>query len=80
MENILCMARDQNGDALHYRQNLRRAFLFILLTLGLFPTSPSLGKPKIKNPYDEKRLLEQNKRVQKENNAPEEFPNFVREG
>jgi hypothetical protein len=46
----------------------------------LFPTLPSSGKTKSTNPYDEKRLLEQNKRIQKENNAPEEFPSFVREG
>ncbi|KAK2966584.1 hypothetical protein RJ640_010005 [Escallonia rubra] len=35
---------------------------------------------KSKNPYDEKRLLEQNKRVQRVNNAPEDFPSFVQEG
>ncbi|KAL6965089.1 Phosphatidylglycerophosphatase and protein-tyrosine phosphatase 1, variant 2 [Sarracenia purpurea var. burkii] len=71
---------DQNGDVLHYKENLRRTFLFLLVSSGLFPTLPSSGKTKTKNPYDDKRLLEQNKRIQKENNAPEDFPNFVREG
>ncbi|PPD84737.1 hypothetical protein GOBAR_DD18335 [Gossypium barbadense] len=50
------------------------------ISSGLSPTLPSSGKTKSKNPYDEKRLLEQNKRRQKENNAPEDFPNFIREG
>lgn len=73
------MARDQNGNALQYK-NMRRTFLFLLASPSLFPTLPSSGKTKSKNPYDEKRLLEQNKRVQRENNAPEDFPSFVREG
>lgn len=54
--------------------------LFILVSSGTFPTLLSYGKTKSKNPYDERRLLEQNKRIQQENNAPEEFPNFIREG
>lgn len=33
-----------------------------------------------KSPFDEKRLLDQNRRMQKVNNAPEDFPNFIREG
>ncbi|KAI8021524.1 hypothetical protein LOK49_LG03G02634 [Camellia lanceoleosa] len=70
----------QNADVLHYNENLRRTFLFLLVSSGFFSTLPSSGKTKNKNPYDEKRLLEQNKRVQRENNAPEDFPNFVREG
>ncbi|CAN1755668.1 Peptidyl-prolyl cis-trans isomerase FKBP20-2, chloroplastic [Linum perenne] len=61
---------------------LRRKFLGVpaASTFFLFQTLPSFGKTKTKSPYDERRLLEQNKRVQRENNAPEEFPNFVREG
>ncbi|KAK0583196.1 hypothetical protein LWI29_034455 [Acer saccharum] len=58
----------------------RRLLLFALVSSGLFPTSSSYAKTKGKNPYDEKRLLEQNRRIQKDNNAPEDFPNFVREG
>jgi hypothetical protein len=34
----------------------------------------------LNSPYDEKRLLEQNKRMQKLNNAPPDFPGFIREG
>jgi hypothetical protein len=51
-----------------------------LVTTALFPTQSSSGKTKNKSPFDEKRLLEQNKRIQKEINAPEDFPTFVREG
>lgn len=58
----------------------RRLFLFLLVSTSFVPTLPSYGKTKGKNPYDERRLLEQNKRRQKENNAPEDFPSFVREG
>lgn len=71
------MAREQNGTM----ENLKgRRLLVFLISSSLFPTLPSIGKTKMKNPYDEKRLLEQNKRVQRENNAPDEFPSFVREG
>lgn len=58
----------------------RRLILFISFAAGLFPTSSSFGKTKSKNPYDERRLLEQNKRIQRENNAPKDFPSFIREG
>lgn len=58
----------------------RRFVLLFLFSSGLFPSLSASGKTKSKNPYDEKRLLEQNRRRQKENNAPEDFPNFVREG
>ncbi|KAM7261243.1 hypothetical protein ACFE04_026718 [Oxalis oulophora] len=51
-----------------------------MVSWNFFPALFSLAKTKSKNPYDERRLLEQNKRMQKENNAPDEFPNFVREG
>ncbi|KAK4414614.1 putative dual specificity protein phosphatase DSP8 [Sesamum alatum] len=56
------------------------AHAIICRTMGISPALPSSGKTKKQNPYDEKRLLEQNKRIQRENNAPDEFPNFVREG
>ncbi|XP_024627995.1 peptidyl-prolyl cis-trans isomerase FKBP20-2, chloroplastic isoform X2 [Medicago truncatula] len=32
------------------------------------------------NPYNEKRVLQQNRNIQKQNNAPDDFPNFIREG
>lgn len=75
------MPRTQNGHTLHSDDKMRRRLIiFISFTTGLFPTSSSFGKTKSKNPYDERRLLEQNKRIQKENNAPENFPSFIREG
>lgn len=81
METCFCMFRTQHGHTLHCDSNLRRRLiLFVSFTTGLFPTSSSFGKTKSKNPYDERRLLEQNKRIQRENNAPEDFPNFIREG
>ncbi|ONK73497.1 uncharacterized protein A4U43_C04F32230 [Asparagus officinalis] len=57
----------------------------IMLMLPLVPSSlsaalPAIGKVKSRSPYDEKRLLEQNKKIQGANNAPEDFPNFIREG
>lgn len=77
---IFCMARVQD-EALYEESYRRRLFLIILVTSGISSTAlPSSGKTKSKNPYDERRLLEQNKRIQRENSAPEEFPNFIREG
>ncbi|KAL5571675.1 hypothetical protein UlMin_021272 [Ulmus minor] len=58
----------------------RRLIVFVSFTTGLFPTPSSSGKTKSVTPYDERRLLEQNKRRQRENNVPEDFPNFIREG
>ncbi|XP_010544581.1 PREDICTED: peptidyl-prolyl cis-trans isomerase FKBP20-2, chloroplastic [Tarenaya hassleriana] len=58
----------------------RRILASVLVSPFLFPALSSSAKTKAKNPYDERRLLEQNKRIQRENNAPEEFPNFIREG
>ncbi|XP_021892737.1 peptidyl-prolyl cis-trans isomerase FKBP20-2, chloroplastic isoform X2 [Carica papaya] len=74
-------SRLRNGYILHCGENLRRRFfLSFLVSSSLFPTLFSSAKTKSKNPYDERRLLEQNRRIQKENNAPDDFPNFVREG
>jgi hypothetical protein len=40
------------------------------------------GKIKVgkKSPFNEQRILEQNRRMQALNNAPDDFPGFVREG
>ncbi|XP_028754104.1 peptidyl-prolyl cis-trans isomerase FKBP20-2, chloroplastic isoform X2 [Neltuma alba] len=71
----------QGSGILNANETLRRRFLLaVFVTTSFFPSLSSYGKTKSKNPFDEKRLLEQNKRVQKENNAPDDFPNFVREG
>ncbi|XP_061347801.1 peptidyl-prolyl cis-trans isomerase FKBP20-2, chloroplastic isoform X2 [Gastrolobium bilobum] len=72
----------EDSSILHSEKALRRKLLIlsVLVSTGVFPTFSSNGKTKSLNPYDEKRLLQQNKRVQKENNAPEDFPSFIREG
>lgn len=73
--------RVQDRALSHYEGNLRRRLLVIILvTSGISTALPSTGKTKSKNPYDERRLLEQNKRIQRENSAPQDFPNFIREG
>lgn len=72
--------REENRNVLCSQNLRRRNLLFVLVTSGTSLAFPSYGKTKAKNPYDEKRLLEQNRRIQRENNAPEDFPNFVREG
>lgn len=71
----------QNADKVFSREKVaRRMLLCVLVSSGSFPTLISYGKTKSMNPYDERRLLEQNKRIQRENNAPEDFPSFIREG
>uniref|UniRef100_A0A7N0TIP9 peptidylprolyl isomerase n=1 Tax=Kalanchoe fedtschenkoi TaxID=63787 RepID=A0A7N0TIP9_KALFE len=73
--------REQDAFLLHHESNLRRRLmLFVSISTGLFPALAASGKTKAKNPFDERRLLEQNRRIQRENNVPEDFPNFVREG
>ncbi|XP_011089705.1 peptidyl-prolyl cis-trans isomerase FKBP20-2, chloroplastic isoform X2 [Sesamum indicum] len=72
---------EQAKGSLHFEDKMkRRLLLTFLVGSGISPALPSSGKTKKQSPYDEKRLLEQNKRIQRENNAPDEFPNFVREG
>ncbi|XP_010052984.3 peptidyl-prolyl cis-trans isomerase FKBP20-2, chloroplastic [Eucalyptus grandis] len=71
----------QDANVLWHEETMKRRFLlFFSVSSVFFPTSFSAAKSKSKNPYDERRLLELNKRIQKENNAPEEFPSFIREG
>ncbi|KAL2460836.1 Peptidyl-prolyl cis-trans isomerase FKBP20-2 [Abeliophyllum distichum] len=71
----------QAKSLFHFEENARRRLLLVFLVgLGISPALPSSGKTKKQNPFDEKRLLEQNRRIQRENNVPEDFPNFVREG
>lgn len=59
----------------------RRGFvMFSLVAAGISVALPASAKGKNKSKYDEKRLLEQNRKIQAANNAPEGFPNFIREG
>lgn len=72
---------EQTKSSFKFEENTKRRLLLVLLVgSGIFPALPSCGKTKKQNPYDERRLLEQNRRIQKENGVPDEFPNFVREG
>lgn len=75
------MAREQAKSlVLSEGSTSRRIFLLFLVGSNISTALPSYGKTKKQSPFDERRLLEQNKRIQRENNAPDEFPNFVREG
>jgi hypothetical protein len=59
----------------------RRAALALLLATPALSVSLSAhGKTKGMNPYDERRLLQQNKKIQEANRAPDDFPSFIREG
>lgn len=59
----------------------RRGILIVpLVSTGLSIALTASAKVKSTSPYNEKRLLEQNRKIQEANNAPEDFPNFVREG
>uniref|UniRef100_A0A0D3GQ73 peptidylprolyl isomerase n=1 Tax=Oryza barthii TaxID=65489 RepID=A0A0D3GQ73_9ORYZ len=59
----------------------RRAALALLLASPAMSVAFSAhGKTKSRNPYDERRLLQQNKKIQEANRAPDDFPNFIREG
>lgn len=51
-----------------------------LVSSGLLDSLSASGKVKGSNPYNEKRLLEQNKKMQAANNVPNDFPSFIREG
>lgn len=71
------MAREQAKTG---RRRLFLTFLAGSAAVSAASPSPSLGKTKKQTPYDERRLLEQNKRIQRENNVPDDFPSFLREG
>ncbi|OVA04124.1 Peptidyl-prolyl cis-trans isomerase [Macleaya cordata] len=82
-DETICIGKERiRKEDPNYEENLkRRGLLFFFISSVLFPSSFfASAKTKNKNPYDEKRLLEQNRRVQEANNAPEDFPKFVREG
>ncbi|XP_057810539.1 peptidyl-prolyl cis-trans isomerase FKBP20-2, chloroplastic isoform X2 [Salvia miltiorrhiza] len=58
----------------------RLFFSFVAGSGAMSAALPSLGKTKKPSPFDERRLLEQNRRIQRENNVPDDFPSFLREG
>ncbi|KAM3366218.1 hypothetical protein ACQJBY_015601 [Aegilops geniculata] len=58
----------------------RAALALLLATPTLSLPFSAHAKTKTINPYDERRLLQQNKKIQEANRAPDDFPNFIREG
>jgi len=58
----------------------RAALVLLLATPTLSVAFSAHGKTKSITPYDERRLLQQNKKIQEANRAPDDFPNFIREG
>lgn len=81
-KNFLGGEEERNVYAQNSKENRsRRGILMLpLISSGLSVAFAASGKVKPASPYNEKRLLEQNRKIQDANNAPEEFPNFVREG
>ncbi|WOL15963.1 peptidyl-prolyl cis-trans isomerase FKBP20-2, chloroplastic [Canna indica] len=81
-----CVESDDRGNAgaqcsLAQSRGRRALFLISLSSSSLLlAVSAAHGKVKGSNPYNEKRLLEQNKKMQEANNAPDDFPKFIREG
>ena len=76
-------------DSTICRTSGRRDFLNLAIGLGSAllvgrwaekGTAIAVTKKEPRSPYDEKKLLDQNRRMQKVNKAPENFPNFIREG
>ncbi|OQU89965.1 hypothetical protein SORBI_3002G306201 [Sorghum bicolor] len=70
----------EDKDVVHRRIRRRSAFSLLLASPVLSVAFSAYGKSKTMNPYDEKRLLQQNKKIQEANRAPDDFPNFIREG
>eukprot|EP00252_Welwitschia_mirabilis_P008538 TRINITY_DN20446_c0_g1_i1.p1 TRINITY_DN20446_c0_g1~~TRINITY_DN20446_c0_g1_i1.p1 ORF type:complete len:176 (+),score=5.96 TRINITY_DN20446_c0_g1_i1:77-604(+) len=72
-----CLVR-QPFSAYLWRRNV---FAFgVHLLMGMTGSFAFAVNERALSSYDEKRLLEQNKRIQKANGAPSDFPNFIREG
>ncbi|PKA59445.1 Peptidyl-prolyl cis-trans isomerase FKBP20-2, chloroplastic [Apostasia shenzhenica] len=67
-------------NALAKRYSRRVIILLPSVPLGHLLTYDANAKDKNKNLFDEKRLLEQNKKIQEANNVPKDFPNFIRKG
>ncbi|XP_020083696.1 peptidyl-prolyl cis-trans isomerase FKBP20-2, chloroplastic isoform X2 [Ananas comosus] len=84
-QGFLCFLGGEESNA-SVRRNCeevrgRRAILVLsVISSGLSVASSSSGKEKSRSPYNERRLLEQNRKIQEANHAPGDFPNFIREG
>lgn len=77
-KRLLCvLGGDRNGEL---KIGKRAALALLLATPTLSLPFSAHAKTKAINPYDERRLLQQNKKIQEANRAPDDFPNFIREG
>jgi len=79
-KGVVCILSGEDKDVVHRRIRRRSAFSLLLASPVLSVAFSAYGKSKTMNPYDEKRLLQQNKKIQEANRAPDDFPNFIREG
>uniref|UniRef100_K3ZTS8 peptidylprolyl isomerase n=1 Tax=Setaria italica TaxID=4555 RepID=K3ZTS8_SETIT len=79
-KGVLCILGGEKKDVAEVRIQRRTAFSLLLASPVLSVAFSAYGKSKNMNPYDERRLLQQNKKIQEANRAPEDFPNFIREG
>ncbi|KAM0831522.1 hypothetical protein ACQ4PT_065482 [Festuca glaucescens] len=70
----------EQNDVVEGRIRRRAALAVLLATPALSVSFSAHGKTKGMNPYDERRLLQQNKKIQEANRAPDDFPSFIREG
>ncbi|XP_071681521.1 peptidyl-prolyl cis-trans isomerase FKBP20-2, chloroplastic [Lolium perenne] len=84
---LVCVLRGEPGgcsteqkDVVEGRIRRRAALALLLATPALSVSLSAHGKTKGMNPYDERRLLQQNKKIQEANRAPDDFPSFIREG
>ncbi|KAG0477574.1 hypothetical protein HPP92_012293 [Vanilla planifolia] len=84
----VCMARGKHTKRILTRETQnncwsckRRVLLiFPFVSTGLFFTYSAHGRDKVTTLINENLLLEQNKKIQMANHAPDDFPNFIRKG
>ncbi|WVZ65963.1 hypothetical protein U9M48_015243 [Paspalum notatum var. saurae] len=79
-KGVVCILGGEEKNVVLGRIPRRLAFSLLLASPALSVAFSAYGKSKNINPYDERRLLQQNKKIQEANRAPEDFPNFIREG
>ncbi|KAF8700832.1 hypothetical protein HU200_034196 [Digitaria exilis] len=79
-KGVVCIMGGEKKDVAEGKIRRRAAFSLLLASPVLSVAFSAYGKSKNMNPYDERRLLQQNKKIQEANRAPEDFPNFIREG
>lgn len=77
-KSLVCvLGGDTNGE---FKIGKRAALALFFATPTLLLAFSAHSKTKTINPYEERRLLQQNKKIQEANRAPDDFPNFIREG